>query len=209
VGNISPDRADYYFRMVDPDFTPRPLYTALQQAARVRQAAGPGTYQESNPLVRTAGSWQAVVDSQTSANAFMFTEKSSSTVTFTFRGTHLEILTRRGPLDGVLQVWLDGKPVPGLSQSDGVSEINLEADQATFGWITLWQGTDIGVHTVRLSLAPLPPAQSRPNNFVLDAIRVSNALPAFPWVKVILGGFVFILSSAALIWVLRGNKKHQ
>ncbi|MBN1399426.1 MAG: hypothetical protein JXA74_01235, partial [Anaerolineae bacterium] len=34
VGNIPPDRADYYFRMVDVDFTPRPLYFAVQDVAR-------------------------------------------------------------------------------------------------------------------------------------------------------------------------------
>ena len=33
VGNISPERADYYFRMVDPDFTPRPLYNAIKAYA--------------------------------------------------------------------------------------------------------------------------------------------------------------------------------
>ncbi|MHB1354583.1 MAG: hypothetical protein ACYCZF_01245 [Anaerolineae bacterium] len=209
VGNISPDRADYYFRMVDLDFTPRTLYTAVQQAARVRQAAGPGIYQETNPLVRTAGAWQAVVDTQTSANAFMFTEKPSSTMTFTFRGTHLELLTRRGPMDGVVQVWLDDKPVPGLAQNDGISEINLTADEATFEWMTLWRGSDAGPHTVRLSLKPLPGQQSRPSYLVLDAIRVSNELPEFPWARVVLGGLLFAASSIVFVWMWRGKNKAQ
>ena len=30
VGNVSPERPDYYFRLVDPDFTPRLLYYALK-----------------------------------------------------------------------------------------------------------------------------------------------------------------------------------
>ena len=33
VGNIPAERADYYFRMVDVDFTARPLYKAVQSAA--------------------------------------------------------------------------------------------------------------------------------------------------------------------------------
>lgn len=206
VGNISQDSADYYFRMVDVDFTPRPLYTAVQQAAKIRQPAGPGTYQETNPLVRTTGAWQAVVDSQTSANAYMFTDQPSSAITFTFRGTHLELLTRRGPTDGVLQIWLDDKPVSGLPQRNGISEINLAVDQAAFGWITLWRGTNAGPHTVRLSLATPPPQQSPPSYLVLDAIRVSNELPAFPWVQVVLGGLLLTASSIAFVWVWRGKK---
>lgn len=207
VGNIPPDRADYYFRMVDVDFTPRPLYTAVQQAAKMRQSAGSGTYQESNPLVRTTGAWQTVVDSQTSANAYMYTEQQNSTIAFTFRGTRLELLTRRGPMDGILQIWLDGKPVSGLSQRNGISEINLAVDQAAFGWITLWRGTNAGPHTVRLSLATPPPQQSPPSYLVLDAIRVSNELPAFPWVPVVLDGLLLAASSSAFVWIWRGNKR--
>jgi hypothetical protein len=33
VGNIPPNRPDYYFRMVDPDFTPRILYEAVKTLA--------------------------------------------------------------------------------------------------------------------------------------------------------------------------------
>lgn len=33
VGNIPPDRSDYYFRMVDVDFTPRLVYKTVQAAA--------------------------------------------------------------------------------------------------------------------------------------------------------------------------------
>ena len=33
VGDIPPNRSEYYFRLVDPDFTPRPVYNAIKQAA--------------------------------------------------------------------------------------------------------------------------------------------------------------------------------
>jgi hypothetical protein len=39
VGNIPVDNAAYYFRMVDVDFTPRPLYSAVQRAASALQSA--------------------------------------------------------------------------------------------------------------------------------------------------------------------------
>jgi hypothetical protein len=36
VGDIAPSRSEYYFRLVDVDFTPRPVYNAIKQAARRR-----------------------------------------------------------------------------------------------------------------------------------------------------------------------------
>lgn len=33
VGDISPSKSEYYFRLVDPDFTPRPVYHAIKAAA--------------------------------------------------------------------------------------------------------------------------------------------------------------------------------
>ncbi len=33
VGDIPPDSSEYYFAMVDPDFTPRPVYYAVKEAA--------------------------------------------------------------------------------------------------------------------------------------------------------------------------------
>ena len=36
VGDIPPSRSEYYFRLVDPDFTPRPVYHSVRAAARSR-----------------------------------------------------------------------------------------------------------------------------------------------------------------------------
>jgi hypothetical protein len=33
VGDIPPTKSEYYFRLVDPDFTPRPVYNAVKEAA--------------------------------------------------------------------------------------------------------------------------------------------------------------------------------
>jgi len=40
VGDIPPDKAEYYFRLVDPDFTIQPVYKAVRRAAGLYQ--GPG-----------------------------------------------------------------------------------------------------------------------------------------------------------------------
>jgi hypothetical protein len=39
VGDIPPERAAYYFALVDPEFNPRPVYEALRQAAQEGEGA--------------------------------------------------------------------------------------------------------------------------------------------------------------------------
>jgi hypothetical protein len=39
VGDIAPDKAEYYFQMLDPDFNPQPVYDAVKAAATGNSAA--------------------------------------------------------------------------------------------------------------------------------------------------------------------------
>ncbi|MEA3407563.1 MAG: hypothetical protein U9R48_05725 [Chloroflexota bacterium] len=114
VGNIPRERADYYFRLVDPDFTPQRLYFAVQDAAATQSAAGPGLYQETNPNVKTTGSWAHVIDDFASGKAFILSEEPGDGVAFTFRGNGIDLVTRQGEQSGKLLVSLDGHSVPGL-----------------------------------------------------------------------------------------------
>ncbi len=43
VGDISPDKAEYYFQMVDPDFNPQPVYDAVKAAATGNAAQATAT----------------------------------------------------------------------------------------------------------------------------------------------------------------------
>lgn len=52
-GQKTPNDPDYYFRMVDVDFSPRPLYDAVRTAARV-QVARPGVWAERSAPVTLA-----------------------------------------------------------------------------------------------------------------------------------------------------------
>ena len=51
VGDLTPDRSDYYFRMVDVDFTPRLVYQRIKEVATASAAARPGLYQETDPAI--------------------------------------------------------------------------------------------------------------------------------------------------------------
>ena len=110
-GHITDDRADYYFRMVDVGFTPRPLYNAVKAKATalVRQAALPGDYQETNPALTTDGKWQILQDRRASGSAAIASTTPGDYVTISFRGTSLSLTLRKGPDGGRLFVTIDGR----------------------------------------------------------------------------------------------------
>ncbi|MCE5259346.1 MAG: hypothetical protein LLG44_09875 [Chloroflexi bacterium] len=207
VGNITPDQADYYFRMVDVDFTTRAVYTAIQKVADKEPAASPGIYQESDALLQYFGDWQIVLDAQTSENAYRYTSSADASVSFNFVGSRLDILTRLGPLDGRVYVWVDDKPVAGLEQVNGNSVLNLNQQDASFEWITVWKGDEVGRHTVKMALEELSLQQSQPTNLVLDAIRVADEPSQFPWLRVVLIGVVIIVLLALCCWLRRRLKQ--
>ncbi len=43
VGDIAPDKAEYYFRLIDPDFTLQPVYKAVRRAAGLYKGPGATT----------------------------------------------------------------------------------------------------------------------------------------------------------------------
>lgn len=126
VGNISPDRADYYFRIVDPDFTPRPLYLSLVERAAVPSVPGPGLYQESNPAVTLVGDWADVLDDDSFGRAHVESGNPGDRVIFRFQGSAVSLITRRSEVGGRLYVSLDNAPVPGLAtDNQGRSYVDL------------------------------------------------------------------------------------
>jgi hypothetical protein len=66
VGDISPQRPEYYFRMVDLEFTPRDVYWQVETYAGAHQTARTGVYQELEAPVRAVGSWAPIRDASAS-----------------------------------------------------------------------------------------------------------------------------------------------
>ena len=96
VGDIPPDRAEYYFGMVTPDFVTQPIYRAVQAAAAQLAVAGPGSYGPlSAPLRAGPGwGWQLTQPADTAAprTLLLVAPAAPATLTITFRGTDLAIL---------------------------------------------------------------------------------------------------------------------
>jgi len=153
VGNIRPDDAEYYFRMVDPDFTPRQVYFAIQDVACRQHVVGPGTFEETNPAVRTFGHWTNVIDKTAMGRSFIRSEIPGDSLMF--RGYGVDLVTHRWAGAGRIWVSMDGHTVPGLPVDDqGLSYVDLYSPtpQAQ-SRLPLVRDAGPGEHTLRLTVS--------------------------------------------------------
>jgi hypothetical protein len=158
VGDISPlDSAEYYFRVVDPDFTPRPLYFAIQQLSEEFKFALPGEHQETSPAVQTEGRWNYVRADEASARGYIESSAPGARLVFNFRGTGVQIIP--GPGSGRVYVQLDGHPVSGLS-TDAAGQTWLELGGDTAGRpVTVTRTLTYGQHRLTLTVPQLRPGE--------------------------------------------------
>ncbi len=201
VGSLTPDQAEYYFRMVDTDFTPRKLYFAVQDVALGQGVAGPGLHQQSSPAVQTYGGWRSEIVSDALGGDWVRTDQPGDSLTLTFRGQGVDLLTQTGPTGGRLHVLLDGQAAGGLpTDAQGASYVSLYAPEANSGArIPLVRNAGPGEHTLRLIVAPNADPASLGHEAVVDAFEV---LPAegqrFP-----IGQFLGLLAGLVLVgWLL-------
>jgi hypothetical protein len=138
------DYAMYYFRLVEPDFTPLPVYDALKQYMHSPEAQVlyPGTYQEDHWALIYEGSWETLSDPVAELGGYTYAQDPESRVTFTFSGTDL---------------WLKAGPEDGATFSytlDGAEEST--ASFAAGEQFQLAQALSQGQHTLTLRAAPGP-----------------------------------------------------
>jgi len=202
VGHIPSERADYYFRMVDVDFIPRPLYLAVQNAATPKVVPGPGLYQESNPSLQYRGTWQTVVAPRASGGAHRRSKTPGDQASFAFRGSGIALIAPKGPDGGRLIVSLDGRPAPGLPvDRQGQSYMDLYAsvweDQVL---ASLAHNLGPGTHSLTLEVSAEHQAASSGATCAIDALWVSSgergSLPVLPFIAVL----VALVINLGLIW---------
>ncbi|MFP3896905.1 MAG: hypothetical protein ACLFV5_08760 [Anaerolineales bacterium] len=213
VGDIPRARADYYFRMVDPDFTPQRLYFAVQDAAATQSAARPGLYQETNPNVQASGNWTHIIDEGALGEAFIRSEEAGDSITFTFTGSGVDLITRRGDHSGRLVVSLDGHSVSGFSLNEREqSYVDLyNATTETQSHIPLVRDVRPGEHVLRITISDSRNPNSLGQECVVDAFRViaeeEKKFPAFALslavVGLIVDGYLLWRVWRHLRWTLR------
>ena len=203
----TPDEAAYYFRMVDPDFTPRRVYDAVQDATRSLFVAPPGHFEETHPAVAADAAWHGVIAAEASGQALLISDQADASLTFTFRGHSVDLITQQGPLEGRLLVTLDGRNVGGLPSDDqGRSYLDLYAPA------TVWQarlpiasGLASDQHVVRLTVSAGEPTSANVDAFEVNA----GQPPAFPTLPVALLGTGVLLAFGALVWDARSRPRRE
>jgi hypothetical protein len=97
----------YYFRMVEPDFTPLPVYEAMREyTASLTPALHPGTHQEDHWALDYAGDWSTVRDAAAMLGAYRRATTPGATLRFVFEGASLTLVP--GQHAGEVEVSVDG-----------------------------------------------------------------------------------------------------
>jgi hypothetical protein len=203
----TPDEAAFYFRMVDVDFTPRRVYDAVQDATDPLFVASPGYFEQYNPAVAADPDWQGVIASEASGGALLQSNVPGASVTFTFRGQSVALISRRGPEDGRLLVTLDGRKVDGLP-TDEQGRSYLDLAQGNTEWqarYPLATGLLGGQHVVRLTVGDGGSGVCTVDAFQVDA----SSAPSFPLPFVALLGAGLVVTGVALLWDLRNRPRRQ
>ncbi len=102
------DRQDpsYYFRLVDPDFTPMPVYQSLADyLTTLEPTLYRGVHQETAWQLTYDGTWETVPDASASLGAYARTSDVQGTVTVVWEGRALHLTP--GPARGTLRVIQD------------------------------------------------------------------------------------------------------
>jgi polysaccharide biosynthesis protein PslG len=90
VGNVSPEDADYYFRMVDVEFTPRDVYREVQRFSHSLGVATPGLHSMLDSPVRAYGSWD-LIQRVEYHDGYAIVGHSGSSLRIQFRGSALDV----------------------------------------------------------------------------------------------------------------------
>ena len=99
----------YYFRMVDPDFTPHSVYWAMKGLGHSPPIVGLGYKQEDHWAFEYAGVWETKEEARASSSTYRMSGSPGARLTFTFWGTDLSLVVAEGRQSGVLEVIVDGR----------------------------------------------------------------------------------------------------
>lgn len=197
-GGKTPDRAVYYFRMVDTDWTKRRVYDAVKSDSDRLWVAGSGDWGERSSPVRLPTdlaerdrwTW-AFADGALDGNVLV-TNEPGAELAFRFKGPAVAIRVRTGPQAGTLHTEIDGRAVRASAESAGMQ---LKAPEQRWEWRTLASGLGDAEHELRLTVG------TAGGEVMLDGFRVlppTNG-PSGPSTPVVLIAGLAALLAALLV----------
>jgi hypothetical protein len=99
----------YYFRMVEPDFTPMPVYETMREyATSLTPTLYPGVHQEDHWALNYAEEWETVLDPAATLGAYRQAAAPGATLRFTYEGASLILVP--GPGTCEIEISMDEGP---------------------------------------------------------------------------------------------------
>jgi hypothetical protein len=187
-------QVDYYYRMVEVDFTPLPVYEAVRSLTREKPVLGIGYHQEGHWALEWSGSWSPIADPRMSLGHASRSSAPGAALRFRFRGTDLTLVTCLGPDRGQLRITLSADRM--TEERAVVLHAPTERCQQH---VPLLQGAPPGVYTVTL--------QAQGPDLVVDGLIVQQEAGRF-WLRRALGiGLLLGLLVFALVLLVTQYKR--
>jgi hypothetical protein len=154
------DQPMYYFRLVEPDFSPMPIYHSLKEYFTSDQARVlyPGVYQEDHWALVYEGQWESRSNKAAELGGYRLAHGPQDVLSLTFDGTELWLTAGPG-FEGSVSVSVDGKAdVPmsfaageqlplavGLARGQHTVLIHSSSGLLTVDSLTVRQGVSLGM----------------------------------------------------------------
>jgi hypothetical protein len=204
VGDILSSDPEYYFRMVDPEFTPRPVYNEVARATAQQRLAQVGRYGPLAPVVQSTGRW-SVLNGTMGAQAIR-SGRVGDTITIRFRGNQLVLEGDRSPQGGRVAVTVDGSAddVRDLPKDDrGRRYLDFRGSSEGPVTLTVVEGLDpLGaLREHEVTLTTIPTADGTAGQVTIRAFEVGYVRSST--VFVIVSGVAALLALGATLRVAR------
>lgn len=204
VGDIPATRDDYYFRMVDVEFSEGLVYRELKKEIAAQRVAAPGRYGPLDPAISSSGRWSTLSEGQTSALALR-SERPGDQLTVRFRGNGLALLAEHGPTAGRLSVTVDNSTagLEGLPRDErGRRYVDLRAETKELALAPVVANLDSFAtpreHTAVLTVLPSDERQTT-TEVVVRGIEVTETPASRPWAILLAAVVVLLLGGAVLL----------
>ncbi|MBI4497831.1 MAG: hypothetical protein HY689_08035 [Chloroflexi bacterium] len=160
VSDEDRDQVMFYYRLMDPDFTPRPVFHALRDLIRREPVVERGWFQEDHWALRYQGEWRQAESPDALLGGYRQPQPGAA-LEFTFRGTDLSLVLLAGPEGGRFQVAVDGAVPERLV-------LEARAPEPRSAIVAVVRGLPDGLHRVRLE------AEGAPGAWGLDGFLVER-----------------------------------
>lgn len=156
------NQAWYYFRLVDPDFTARPAYTAMRAYTQQPPRVHPGWFQEDHWALTYTGPWRQSADPLFTLGTAQHGDPGAQ-VSFTMNGSSLRLDTVLCPTCGQVTVTVAGR----------THTVNLFAPTPRKALLLLAHSLPPGPHPVTLTATT--------GALVVDGLIVRRTPNVTPW----------------------------